>query len=193
MRNGKTLVAMVAITASLLLTSVAPAALVIDEFNDEDYSAWTPITNMQNIGEHADGYFYGENTTADPLMVLNVPDFAVGGYTHFEIRMSHEAETEGTVARIFWQRTIDTGFVGKFIIFPVTTDGEYHTYNVDVSGHASWNGTIDLIRLDPIEGVGLSVGRQFKVDYIRVVPEPATMVLLGLGGVGLLIRRRRRA
>ncbi|MCD4825177.1 MAG: DNRLRE domain-containing protein [Phycisphaerae bacterium] len=28
---------------------------------------------------------------------------------------------------------------------------------------------------------------------ITVTPEPATMVLLGLGGVGLLIRRRRRA
>ena len=27
----------------------------------------------------------------------------------------------------------------------------------------------------------------------EAVPEPATMVLLGLGGVGLLIRRRRRA
>jgi hypothetical protein len=30
------------------------------------------------------------------------------------------------------------------------------------------------------------------VDNLTVVPEPATMVLLGLGGVGLLIRRRRR-
>jgi PEP-CTERM motif-containing protein len=31
------------------------------------------------------------------------------------------------------------------------------------------------------------------VDGVSITPEPATMVLLGLGGVGLLIRRRRRA
>lgn len=30
-------------------------------------------------------------------------------------------------------------------------------------------------------------------DDVSMTPEPATMVLLGLGGVGLLIRRRRRA
>lgn len=30
------------------------------------------------------------------------------------------------------------------------------------------------------------------VDNLTIVPEPATMVVLGLGGVGLLIRRRRR-
>jgi hypothetical protein len=32
-----------------------------------------------------------------------------------------------------------------------------------------------------------------QVDDFNLTPEPATMVLLGLGGVGLLIRRRRRS
>lgn len=32
-----------------------------------------------------------------------------------------------------------------------------------------------------------------SIDDVKITPEPATMVLLGLGGIGLLVRRRRRA
>lgn len=31
-----------------------------------------------------------------------------------------------------------------------------------------------------------------RLDKIAIIPEPATMVLLGLGGIGLLFRRKRR-
>jgi len=37
---------------------------------------------------------------------------------------------------------------------------------------------------------GPSAPATFYVDYIRVVPEPATLTLLGLGGLALLRRKR---
>ena len=39
----------------------------------------------------------------------------------------------------------------------------------------------------------VSNNRLYAADNFRVIPEPATMALLGLGGIGLLIRRHRRS
>lgn len=37
-----------------------------------------------------------------------------------------------------------------------------------------------------------ATGVKFSTDALIVVPEPATMLLLGIGGIGALIRRRRK-
>ena len=41
--------------------------------------------------------------------------------------------------------------------------------------------------------LGETDGHYIGIDNIEIVPEPATMSLLALGGIGMLIRRKRRA
>jgi hypothetical protein len=54
-------------------------------------------------------------------------------------------------------------------------------------------GLTDTGDFDALRTIVTGSGSYHWFDSIQVVPEPATMVLLGLGGVGLLIRRRRRS
>ena len=71
-------------------------------------------------------------------------------------------------------------------IYDGTTLVDSETFNHDPIG------TDRVIKLKNAASAGPNTMGMY-VDNVVVTPEPTTMVLLGLGGIGLLIRRRRRA
>ena len=60
------------------------------------------------------------------------------------------------------------------------------TVSFDLS---SFQGAIEGLELE----IDAPAGADYRLDYISVVPEPATLSLLALGGLALLRRRRNRA
>lgn len=58
------------------------------------------------------------------------------------------------------------------------------------TGHGRYD--IDLIQVDDVVGSGTTSVRNFRLGHIAVIPEPASVLLLALGAVGMLGLWRRR-
>ncbi|YCM45982.1 PEP-CTERM sorting domain-containing protein [Verrucomicrobiaceae bacterium 227] len=72
----------------------------------------------------------------------------------------------------------------------IAGDDDWQVMTLDLSGAPVLNsGDITTLRFDP---VGNAAGKNFEVDYVRFqsIPEPTSVLLSLLGGLGLLVRRR---
>jgi len=103
--------------------------------------------------------------------MVNLMDFAAGTWYEFEVTMNYNTK--------------------KYDLTVTNTTNALDTETE--TGLAFYSSLSDSFDTIVCVETGQLTSAAAYWDDISAVPEPATMILLGLGGVGLLIRRRRRA
>jgi surface antigen len=111
--------------------------------------------------------------TSDPRMWspsgLYIDPTTGGGYTHVIIRMA--SNCMDLHAQLFYITTSDTIWTGgKSKSFDLFSRGDWHIYDLNMSGDMSWThgGRITQLRLDPAANGDVGSGDTVGIDYIRL-------------------------
>jgi hypothetical protein len=133
------------------------------DFKNGDRGLWLRPAQgvVSNVLTNGQQRFYSINhdpaLLSPPMLQMHANDFR-----GLEIRMKVE---NGSYGSIFWS----SDRIGQFssereVFFKLTPDGQFHTYNISLSGHPEWKGFINQFRIDPTDQPG-----EVVIDFIRTV------------------------
>lgn len=202
---------MLAAAGLWLVVSHSASASVIFGFDAAgDNGGWNVAGGVREVpaptGANSRGLLLGKNVTNDPNVNYNETtsgSIALGvdeTWSTLEVTMREVTSTGTTVP-------FSGDFTGLLAIFnaqagtPATNFGAppapsaadadgFYTFTWDISGFT--DASVGNVRIDPVGGPD-SNGNTFQIDSIafNTVPEPASLALIGLGGIAMLGRRRK--
>jgi len=116
---------------------------------NDGYLTFTSNGNDPQIASHAGLRI---SASANPIITIRM-----------RIRQGH-----GSYGQIFFITSDDNNWGGdKVVSFLIEDDGIFHVYNILMSERSSWRGTINEIRVDPVDDPA-GANMQFAIDYISV-------------------------
>lgn len=133
------------------------------EFNNSD-NGWSAVSDMAALTPGANSV----STTItgnQPSMISPALNTSAGDMGSIKLRM--KASAGESVAVYF---ATDTSASPQFsedrkLVVPITADGQFHDYSIDLWPHPLWSGTIGEIRLN-LQGSALT-GADWEIDYVR--------------------------
>jgi hypothetical protein len=141
---------------------------------------------------NTDSIYWYAKTDGEAFFTLDAADTYAVNYTS----ISFKIDAQTAAANDEWYVSTDlTGELGSDeIITSVDGNGEWTLAQLDLSGVSALQGVDEVIFTVGFRDVATSVD-SVRIDKIQVegtvVPEPATMSLLAIGGLGALLRRKR--
>jgi hypothetical protein len=132
---------------------------------DGDVEGWIPENHIRGFDTLA-GSLSMQSSGDDPYLVSAPVEFPASNYGQVSITMK-VSSGEATIGQVFFTTNDDPFWdEAKSLVFDVISDGEFHTYDLDMSTVSGWRGLVLNLRLDPVG----SAGRTIEIDRIAVEP-----------------------
>ena len=148
--------------------TVEPVQTVVPEwdFETDSYAeGWMPQIQLIDFNV-SNGVLSMRSSGNDPYLVSAPVQFSADENGQLRITMK-VSSGESTVGQVFFTTDLDKDFnEAKSLVFDVISDGEFHTYDLDMSTVSGWRGLITQIRIDPVA----SEGRTIEIDRIAIEP-----------------------
>ncbi len=138
------------------------------EFDRDGYAeGWKPTHSLSSMTVSG-GVLSTTVTGADPFG--SAPAWVAidaDAQRYIVVRM---AVSSGSVAEFFWgTQARPYHEAGREVQFNIISDGQFHTYVIDMSANPQWTGIVNSLRLDPTEASSGTV----RIDYVRVGVAPS--------------------
>jgi hypothetical protein len=129
-------------------------------------------------------------------LTLWVPQTVLVNPMTFQIGWTGDMTATDTKSNVYYlTRDITVNGITKSLVNPMVHDVTYYTDYLQINaGNPVAFGNIIVTPLGWVNQLGggnyAVLGRDVSAEF-TLTPEPATMALLALGGIGMLLRRRR--
>ncbi len=124
---------------------------------------WADMMGVGNM-QVRDGKLCFETVTHDPAIMARPGRIDARKLTRLVVRMRIDGTLPaGTKAQMFYSVSSRAMTEATSFRFPLKTDGEMHTYTVDLSDVHRWRGRVTTLRFDPCNVRGVNV----CIDEIR--------------------------
>ena len=133
------------------------------DFNqDGNFEGWQVQNQLDPLQTNM-GNLVTKSTGNDPYMVSQTISVDAPALARIEIRMKISA---GDTAELYFITNSESEYSeSKVFRFPITSDGKFHAYILDMSKVKKWSGEITQIRLDPTIAQA-----DIEIDYIHILP-----------------------
>lgn len=154
------------------LATVNPGERTFDGYSE----GWT----VHNVNEYSisnqdtdsKGIFYIDPAYNDPFITSPPLYLDSSSFSILEIRMASNAP-DGSGA-IYFATDSEPGYSeDKKVSFPVTNNGNYYAYQINLGDHPKWAGNITGIRIDPANNGNRrrnNSSDNIGIDYIKLLP-----------------------